>query len=204
VRTRLATLALAAAALFGSGGCMTMFAPPRQEVFVTADPPGATVRAGDRAIPAPATVLLDTRYDWEIEATAPGYLAQRAVVESHYSAGKIVGSILLNVVAWGWWTFGIGAVVGVAVDFSSGSLLELDPSRVDIYLAPVPDGPREEGPRGPPPPPAGSRPAPLPLPPAAGAPPAPPGAGEILSCPSCGRALGGGETYCPGCGRRLK
>lgn len=129
-------------------------------------------------------VALDSRYDWTLDASAPGYLGATTFAESHYSPGKIVGSVLLNAAAWGWWTFGIGAAIGIAVDFGSGSLKELDPSRVDVYLERAPSGAAA------PPPRAASR-----------APPARPPRASV--CPGCGLKLAGDEAYCPACGRKL-
>jgi hypothetical protein len=217
-------IALLALFALGSSGCMTMIAPPRQAVFIQTDPPGATVRVGGQTMVSPARVLLDTREDWIIEASAPGYLSQTALVDSHYSAGKVAGSILLNFAAWGWWTLGIGGIVGIAVDIGSGSLEELGPSHVYLYLQAVPGGPRDY-----------SRPLPvaaagdalaMPLPPtataapqaaakppvaAAGAQGGPaydpwkqPAPAAQVFCTNCGRKLAPEDIYCPGCGKKQR
>src|SRR4051812_14360836 len=122
---------------------MSILAPPRQLVVIDADAPNATIFVGGKTFGTPARLILDTRDDWPVDVSAPGYITQHAIVTSHVSGGKVVGSIILNAVAWGWWTLGVGAVIGICVDAGSGSLEQLEPATLHIAMQPVPGGPRD-------------------------------------------------------------
>jgi hypothetical protein len=145
VRLRGAIAALALLPLAASG-CMSMLASDGGDsrcatagVQVLTAPPGATARTarGDH-ITTPGVLRLDCRTDHVIEIVCPGHRPQVVVVRSEQSGARWVASFVLNFLAWGWWTGGVGMVVGVVVDAVHGSLKELSPDTIFVELEPEP------------------------------------------------------------------
>lgn len=197
--SRLLILVALLAALLSSG-CMTMFVSKTYPVKVTAGGrPGVQVR-GDNGvtISTPGELLLARDVDHELFVIGPDGAPVKTVrIESRNKTGNWVGSILMNGAAWGWWSLGIGAVIGVGSDVASGSLKGLpDVVDVDALPAAVAHAPAvvappalEEAPRSAPPPAVG--------------------AGDAFDrisapafCSGCGRRFAAAEAFCSGCGAK--
>ena len=196
MRTSIRIFAVLAVALVAgaSSGCMSMLTPSSRAVHVTSSVRGTVASSSGQQVLTPGLLVLDRADDHAIQFSAPGHDPQTIVIRSHNKPGLWIGSIVLNTLAFGWWSLGIGTVIGVAVDASTGSLRDLPE---DGSAAPLPRRGSSEPYAQPPPPPQ--------APPAASSsPPAgPPGPRAKIFCPRCGvRYSDEADSYCRICGTR--
>ncbi len=131
-RGALAALALACA------GCMTMIAGEEAEVQVLTAPPGAKVTtAHGQTISTPGVLRLRRDRNHVIQISHTGFRVAVVRVRSRHDPYGWAGSIGFNFLAWGWWSGGIGLVIGVVVDVVHGSVRELEPDTVFVPLIPA-------------------------------------------------------------------
>jgi hypothetical protein len=120
--------ALVALMLLVNSGCMTMFTSASYPVKVTSKTPGIKVRADNGVtITTPGEFLLSRSDDHDLFVLGSSdseheTIARTIHIESKSKAGNWAGSILLNTAAFGWWSIGIGTVVGVGSDAAAGRL----------------------------------------------------------------------------------
>ena len=103
-------------------GCATIIHGKSQEIFVDSRPPGAIVRVNNSATATPGRIMLDRskpRYTliFEKENYRPVTVELQRGLD-----GWLFGNIL----------FGLGGVIGLAVDFLTGSAYKIRPSEVTI------------------------------------------------------------------------
>jgi hypothetical protein len=152
-------LVLLLAVAVSTSGCMTLVTGGETYVpiSVSTDPPYATAACGGQVARTPGVLLLDRRTSHDVQVTAPGCRANTVKIESHHRVERWILSILLNA-CHGIFTLGITFVLGVALDYGSGSLQELEPQSALVPLfrwetAPVIDLQAPEDQEPPPPPP---------------------------------------------------
>jgi hypothetical protein len=128
-------LALLLAVAVSSTGCMTLLTEGETYVpiSVSTDPPNATAACGGQITRTPGVILLDRRMSHDVQVTAPGCRANSVKIESHHKVERWVLSILLNA-CHGIFTLGITFALGVALDYGSGSLQELEPQSALVPL----------------------------------------------------------------------
>lgn len=100
--------------------CATIIHGKKQDIQVTSTPPGAVVRVGDIATTTPGEITLDRskpRYTlvFEKEGYKPVTVELRRGLD-----GWLFGNILL------------GGIIGIAIDFLTGSAYKIYPGDVDV------------------------------------------------------------------------
>ena len=113
----------------GSTGTTTQFT-------VRTDPPGADVIIGGKKMRSPAIFDLERRKNYKVVVRKEGYKTTTVNLRSRVEGKQAGTSFLGNTAAFGWWTLGIGTVVGMIVDTVSGSLAELDSDGIFVKLVP--------------------------------------------------------------------
>src|SRR5262249_50839507 len=119
-------LVLLLAVAVSMSGCMTIVTGGETYVpiSISTDPPNAMAACGGQITPTRGVILLDRRTSHDVQVTAPGCRANSVKIESHQKVERWILSIVLNA-CHGIFTLGITFVLGVAVDYGSGSLQEL-------------------------------------------------------------------------------
>jgi hypothetical protein len=112
---------LSCALVLGSG-CATIITGSTQSVGVTSEPIGAKVTAdGVNSITTPGTMVLKRNQPHTLVAEFPGYPAQQQRLDKKLN-NWVFGNILL------------GGIIGLVIDFVSGSADELSPKEVHFNL----------------------------------------------------------------------
>ena len=104
-----------------SSGCATITRGDRQLVSVTSEPSGAKVKIDGLKGTTPYSVSLARNKDYIVEVSKDGYETEQRQITHSFGALSIWGNIL-----W--------LLIGVIVDFASGSAYKLDPTNMDIEL----------------------------------------------------------------------
>jgi hypothetical protein len=126
---------------------MTMIGGDYEDVLVMSGPPGARARAAEcDETCTPGVLRLARKRDHVLELSRPGHAPRTVHIASRHDPARWVGSFVLNFFAFGWWSGGIGMVIGVTVDVVHGSVKELEPDAVFVPLLPEPR--REAAPAG--------------------------------------------------------
>ena len=111
--------------------CATITRGIHEKLTVQSDPSGANVAlsSGERGV-TPAKFVKKRRTDsFTVTISKPGYVSQTVKVESR--GGATGGTVMAgNVIA--------GAIVGIAVDASTGAYNSLYPNPISVRLMPVP------------------------------------------------------------------
>ncbi len=104
-------------------GCATIISGKRQNVFVTSDPPGATVTADSgMSVVTPGKINLKRKHKHLLTASLPGYEAM-----DRHIGKKLNGWIFAGVL----WDFGI---FSIPTDLITGAANTLTPGEVHFHL----------------------------------------------------------------------
>ena len=136
-RTRSGAVIATALALLSipTQGCLTMARGPDQVISVESSPAGATIRVepGGESGTTPRRLSLRRRTEHLVIVEKDGYEPTAVTLESSSSWGLFRNMVWLH-----------GVVVGLIVDYSTGSAYKLKPDSVFVDLRPV--APVSEGP----------------------------------------------------------
>lgn len=119
---------------FLMNGCMTLFTDKEIEVQIVTRPAGATVCVAGQSQTSPCAIRLGRGSDHLVTASLAGYRDATARIASKHSVARWTGSIILNSAAFGWYTLGIGTVLGTGADIATGSVKTLAPDVLEITL----------------------------------------------------------------------
>jgi len=106
---------------FLSSGCCSIIHGNRQLVSFTSEPTGAKVKMDTYKGTTPYTVSLDRSKDYVAEISKEGYETEQRQITHSFSPLAIFGNILF-------------LLVGVIVDFATGSGYNLNPTNVNVEL----------------------------------------------------------------------
>jgi hypothetical protein len=110
-------------------GCATVTRGTTDQITVTSEPPNAQVTTSlSQACTTPCTFTVGRKDEFTVKIAAPGYKAQEIPVTTRVANAGVVG-MAGNMV--------VGGVVGVAVDATSGAMLEHVPNPVNAVLEPL-------------------------------------------------------------------
>ena len=102
-------------------GCATIVHGNRQTVTINSEPTGASVRVNGLKGKTPFSASLARNQDYVISIKKEGYKEEMIQITKSFSGLSIIGNIL-----W--------LLVGVIIDFASGSAYNLNPTKVDVEL----------------------------------------------------------------------
>jgi hypothetical protein len=103
-------------------GCATIIHGKLQKIPVTSEPSGATVTVDGQTVETPGVVILKrSREEYTLRFEKEGY--KPVEIKLHRSMS-----------GWLWGNLLIGGVIGVIVDFSTGSAYKLEPKEVHAIL----------------------------------------------------------------------
>jgi hypothetical protein len=126
--------ALMLGAALGLSACASVTRGTKQSFYIQSEPVGGavTTSSGHKCV-TPCKLKLPRKTEFTADITLPGYKPGHAQVSSSVSAGGVggtVGNVLL------------GGIIGIAVDGSSGAMLDLKPNPLKWAMAP--EGSSEE------------------------------------------------------------
>lgn len=96
---------------------VTISADQSKAHFVIKDQTGQTVFDGTD----PGTLQLPRKYTYTVEVSLDGYAKQTVFISQ-------------GINGWFWGNLCLGGVVGMVIDFATGSMWDLQPSKLDIKL----------------------------------------------------------------------
>ncbi len=102
-------------------GCATIVHGNRQNVTVNSKPQGASVRINGLKGTTPFSASLARNEDYVVTVKKPGYKEEQIQINKSFSGLSIIGNIL-----W--------LLVGVVIDFASGSAYNLNPTNINVEL----------------------------------------------------------------------
>jgi len=109
-------------------GCATLFGGgPQQKVSFSADQPKASFLIKDQAGNVvfdgqdPGTILLAKKNTYTVQVSLDGYAKQTLMISQ-------------GINGWFWGNLCLGGVVGMGIDFVTGSMWDLRPSKVAVKL----------------------------------------------------------------------
>jgi hypothetical protein len=118
MQQQLAILILA----FMLSGCGAIFHGSNQTIAVSTDPPDAQMKIGGNTLKSPASVTLRRDADYIITAEKDGYETGQGTIQHSVHWGTTLGNIIF------------GGLIGLAIDFGSGSAYKLEPDTLVIPL----------------------------------------------------------------------
>lgn len=104
-----------------SSGCATIVHGNRQLVTINSEPEGATVKIDGLKGKTPYSTSLARNQDYIANISKEGYKDEQVQITKSFSGLAIIGNIL-----W--------LLIGVIVDFASGSAYNLNPTKVNVEL----------------------------------------------------------------------
>lgn len=105
-------------------GCATIIHGKTQSVTITSDPPGAMATVGGQTVKTPSEVTLRRDKNYTVMVEKDGFQTGQTTVE------KSVDPIILGNIIF-------GGLIGLAIDFGSGSAYKLSPEKVNLALRPT-------------------------------------------------------------------
>ena len=118
---RTVSILLALALGWTTSGCATIVHGNRQTVTVNSEPDGAIVKIDGLKGKTPFSASLARNNDYVVSIKKEGYKEEQVQITKSFSGLSIIGNIL-----W--------LLVGVVIDFASGSAYNLNPTKVDVEL----------------------------------------------------------------------
>ena len=118
---RTVSILLALALGWTTSGCATIVHGNRQTVTINSEPDGATVKIDGLKGKTPFSASLARNNDYVVSIKKEGYKEEQVQITKSFSGLSIIGNIL-----W--------LLVGVIIDFASGSAYNLSPTKVDVEL----------------------------------------------------------------------
>jgi len=115
-------------------GCSTMFGRQNDDTLVTFDSNvrDAEVRVSGKTGYTPCSIPLRQSQTHKAQILKEGYRTEMHTIKSGVSGAGFSHSTATNFITWGWWTWGIGLVIGWGVDLASGAMKDL--KEEDIYV----------------------------------------------------------------------
>jgi len=107
--------------VFLSSGCATIVKGNRQLVTINSTPPGAKVKIDGLKGTAPYSASLSRGQDYVVTVSKDGYNTEQRQITKSFGALSIFGNL-----PW--------LLIGVIVDFASGSAYNLYPTNIDVEL----------------------------------------------------------------------
>ncbi len=135
-RIKFLTLLLLAAFV---SGCSTMYGRQHDEqtVYFDSNIEGTEVNCSGKNTITPGNLMLVQSKNHSCSARTDGYENWYFRVRSNLSKEGFDHSTSVNTAKWGWWTLGIGTVIGWTVDVLSGSMRSLEKDSYYIDMRPV-------------------------------------------------------------------
>ena len=118
---RAISILLALALGWTTSGCATIVHGNRQTVTINSEPDGATVKIDGLKGKTPFSASLARNNDYVVSIKKKGYKEEQVQITKSFSGLSIIGNIL-----W--------LLVGVIIDFASGSAYNLSPTKVNVEL----------------------------------------------------------------------
>ena len=118
---RAVSILLALALGWTTSGCATIVHGNRQMVTINSEPDGATVKIDGLKGKTPFSASLARNNDYVVSIKKQGYKEEQVQITKSFSGLSIIGNIL-----W--------LLVGVLIDFASGSAYNLSPTKVNVEL----------------------------------------------------------------------
>jgi hypothetical protein len=124
-------------------GCMTLFNFHKYEKEISFDSnvEGVDVVCENEKIATPGKIALRQSKNHVCTAEKNGYVKRTFKIQSGISSSGFGSSTATNLGAWGWYTFGVGLLIGWAVDAVSGAMKEFKTDSFYIMMEPSPDAP---------------------------------------------------------------
>ena len=92
------------------------------------------VRASGKIGYTPCTIPLRQSKNHAITVVKEGYDTQTTILKSGFSGAGFAHSTASNLVTWGWWTWGIGLVIGWAIDACTGAMKNLKEEAIHFEM----------------------------------------------------------------------
>ena len=102
-------------------GCATIVHGNRQTGTINSEPAGASVKIDGLKGKTPFSASLARNNDYVVSIRKEGYKEEQVQITKSFSGLSIIGNIL-----W--------LLVGVIIDFASGSAYNLNPTKIDVEL----------------------------------------------------------------------
>lgn len=115
------SILLALSLMWTTSGCATIVHGNRQTVTINSEPQGASVKLDGLKGKTPFSASLARNNDYVVSIRKEGYKEEQVQITKSFSGLSIIGNIL-----W--------LLVGVVVDFASGSAYNLNPTKIDVEL----------------------------------------------------------------------
>lgn len=117
---QLGIIVLSVCCAFASVNCATIVSGRNQTLPVVTEPDGAVITVGTTEQKSPATVLLDRRQEfYVIKVEKEGYKTVTVTLKRGTNG-------------WVWGNILFGGIIGLVIDFSTGSAYKFNPSEVDV------------------------------------------------------------------------
>lgn len=131
---RIAVMALLPVSI---SGCATIDGRQNndQMVLFEATPRVVEVTCSGETIATPGSIALKQSRSHTCHAEREGFESKSFRIRSHISKVGFKASTDSNLDRWGWWTLGIGVLVGWSVDFVSGAMRNLEHNDYHVTLA---------------------------------------------------------------------
>jgi len=124
---------------FYCSGCATMYGRQNDEVkvFFDSNAQGVEVSCSGKSTETPGNLELRQSKSHNCKARLEGYESRYFRIHSGASSEGFDYSTSVNKAKWGWWTLGIGILIGWTVDSLSGAMRTLDRDKVYIEMQPL-------------------------------------------------------------------
>ena len=130
---------LALALTVSAVGCATTtrgFTGTESALFITSDPPGSTAIAGGQVITTPGRVAMSRTRKQIVVVKKEGYQTRKLELPVGFSWKQFGLSLGGNTATIGWWTLGIGTIIGMIVDAFSGAMRDVKTDGIHVILQP--------------------------------------------------------------------
>lgn len=123
-------------AFFYLTGCSTIHGRQNSEqmVLFEATPREIQITCAGETVVTPGSISLKQSRNHTCHAELEGYEKKSFRVRSHVSEQGFKDSTRANADSWGWWTLGIGILVGWTVDLVSGAMRNLEHNDYHVTL----------------------------------------------------------------------
>lgn len=127
-------------------GCSTMFGRQSEEENVSFDAnvQGVRVNCSGKSVETPGSIPLRQSRNHSCTAQMTGYEKKVFSIKSGVSGEGFGNSTAINTALWGWWTLGIGTVLGWLVDSVSGAMRNLKEESIYLEMKPLGTTPASE------------------------------------------------------------
>lgn len=139
MRRRYRPLSLLLVLVVSASGCATTtrgFTGTESYVFVTSDPPGASAIAGGQIITTPGRIATSRTRKQVVVVKKEGYQSRKVELPVGFSWKQFGLSLGGNTATIGWWTLGIGTIIGMIVDAFSGAMRDVKIDGIHVTLQP--------------------------------------------------------------------